>query len=194
MPRMNQSRIIILFLILTTGVAACKLFPKKEKDHMHQYRVENYFSSDQKDTLLTDIVTLIGVKPRTATSLTRFEQEFRPYYIQYSEEFKMVYYFVNENDDHYYYLIRPARSTKGNTRGVGGKFRFENEIIIEFEEIFNTPVLDEDQLIEIGEILFLEMIETGSVEQFFGNKFYIEWPDERLKYHKGLNEWRYDVE
>ena len=161
---------------------------------MQQYRIENYFTSAQIDTLLTDMVAYIGVKPRTANSQTRFDPEFRQYYIQYANQFKMVYFFVNEEGDYYYYLIRPARSAAGNTRGVGGIFRLENEKINDFEEIFNTPVFDEEILIEIGATLFFEMIETGNVDQYLGNMLFVEWPDERLKYHKGLNEWRYDVE
>ena len=161
---------------------------------MQLYRIENYIGAVQTDTLLTNMVIYMGVKPRTATSQTRFQSEFRPYYIEYSRQFQIIYFFVNEAGDHYYYLLRPARSVKGNTRGVGGRFRYENEKIIDFEEIFNTPVFDEDRLIEIGEILFLEMIETGNVEPYKGNNLFIEWPDERLKYHKGLNEWRYDME
>jgi len=186
--------LIIFFLLSMAAINACNLFHLKEKGSMQQYRIEKYFSADQTDTLLTDMVTFIGVKPRTATNQTRFEPEFRPYYIQYSSQFKMVFLFVNEEGDHYYYLIRPARSTMGNTRGVGGRFRFENEKITDFEEIFNTPVFAEERLIEIGETLFLEMIETGIVDKYLGNMLFIEWPDERLKYHKGLNEWRYDVE
>jgi len=189
-----QRNAIIFFLLFLTGITACNFIPKKDKDPMQLYRIENYIGAVQTDTLLTDMVTYIGVKPRTATSQTRFQSEFRPYYIEYSRQFQIIYFFVNEAGDHYYYLLRPARSVKGNTRGVGGRFRYENEKIIDFEEIFNTPVFDEDRLIEIGEILFLEMIETGNVEPYKGNNLFIEWPDERLKYHKGLNEWRYDME
>ncbi|MBW6497691.1 MAG: hypothetical protein K0B09_04830 [Bacteroidales bacterium] len=161
---------------------------------MQQYRIENYFSTDQKDTLLADMVTFIGVKPKTATTQTRFESEFRPYYVAYSRQFQIIYFYVNNEADHYYYLIRPARSLAGTTRGVGGRFRLENEKITDFEEVFNTPVFDEDKLFEIGETLFLEMIETGDVNRYLGNKLFIEWPDDRLRYHKGLHEWRYDVE
>lgn len=161
---------------------------------MQNYKIENYFSQDQIDTLLTDMVTYIGVKPRTATSQSRFEPEFRQYYIQYAAQFKMVYFLINEEGEHYFYLIRPARSPQGNLRGVGGRFMMENEKIYDFEEIFNTLVFDEETLTTIGSSLFLEMIENGNVDQYFGNSLYIEWPDHRLRYHKGLHEWRYDVE
>jgi len=189
-----QKNATIIFLLILTGITACNPFAKKQRDSMQQYRIENYFSTDQKDTLLADMVTFIGVKPKTATTQTRFESEFRPYYVAYSRQFQIIYFYVNNEADHYYYLIRPARSLAGTTRGVGGRFRLENEKITDFEEVFNTPVFDEDKLFEIGETLFLEMIETGDVNRYLGNKLFIEWPDDRLRYHKGLHEWRYDVE
>lgn len=161
---------------------------------MQAYKTENYFSQDQIDTLLVDITTYIGARPKTATSQTRFEPEFRKYYTASSKHYRLLYFFANEQGDHFFYLLRPARHTKGNQRGVGGRFSFVHGQINDFEEIFNTPVFDEDKLIEIGKTLFLEMIEAGNVDKYLGNKVFIEWPDGRLKYHKELNEWRYDLE
>jgi hypothetical protein len=42
-------------------------------------------------------------------------------------------------------------------------------------------------------MLFLEMIKSGNVDKYSGNIEYIEWPDDRLKYDRIRNEWRYDV-
>jgi hypothetical protein len=190
---MLRKRTVLYFLFITI-ISACNLTHKPEEDAMQVYRIENFFSTHQIDTLLTDMVTYIGVKPKTATSQNRFDPEFRQYYIQYAAQFKMVYFFINEEGEHYFYLIRPARSVGGNLRGAGGRFKMENEKIYDFEEVFNTPVFGEDRLIETGAVLFLDMINTGNVDQYLGNRQFIEWPDDRLKYHKGLNEWRYDAE
>lgn len=181
-------------LLLAATITACRPVAEKEKVSMHEYKIENFFGQNKIDTLLTDMVTFIGVKPRPATSQTRFEAQFRPYYIEYANQFSIIYFFVNEQGEHFYYLIRPARTVQGDLRGVGGRFRMAQNKIEDFEEIFNTPVFDREKLIEIGAELFSEMIETGNVDRYLGNPLYIEWPDERLKYHKGLNEWRYDVE
>ncbi len=141
--------------------------------------------------LLVDLVTFIGRKPPTATSETRFDPEFRDYYTLYAKEFEIVYYHTKDDSLHLFYLIRPARSPLGNRRGVGGMFRLDNGQISGFEELFNTPVMEEDRLRDIGRELFEEMLRTGNADRFIGNKEYIEWPDERLRYDKEKFEWRY---
>ncbi len=187
---------IQIILLLATILAGCNFSIQKDNKEtaIQDFGIENYIATDQIDTLLTDLATYIGVKPRIATSQTRFEPQYRQFYVQQARQFKMVFFFVNDQGEHFYYLIRPARSTHGNTRGVGGKFRFAKQKITDFEEIFNTPVHKPEKLFEIGSELFREMINTGNVDRFIGNREYIEWPDGRLKYHKGLYEWRYDVE
>lgn len=184
-----------IILFLSAILAGCNISVQREKEPEKQnFRIENYIAPDQIDTLLTDIVTYIGVKPRAATSQTRFEPRFRQFYVKQALQFKMLFFYINDQGEHFYYLIRPARSTSGSTRGVGGRFRFEKNKIADFEEIFNTPVSDPERLSVIGAELFQEMILTGNVDRFSGNRQFIEWPDGRLKYHKGLNEWRYDVQ
>lgn len=154
--------------------------------------LENFFpEAVAADSLLTDMVTYIGRKPPLATSLTRFDREFREYYIHYSGEFRPIYFFLATDGTHYYYLSRPARSTRGNRRGVGGFFFMEDAQITGFQELFNTYVMTEEELEEIGWTLFRSMVENGHVDDFTGNDQYIEWPDERLKYNKELFEWRY---
>ncbi len=143
------------------------------------------------EDLLIDMVTYIGRKPPLATSETRFEPEFRDYYTTYAKAFEVVYFHVDGDGLHRYYLIRPARSMHGNRRGVGGMFRLENGKITDFEELFNTPVMDEDRLREIGLELFEEMRYKSHVDRFLENRDYIEWPDERLSYDKEKFEWRY---
>jgi hypothetical protein len=141
--------------------------------------------------LLVDMVTYIGRKPPLATSETRFDPEFREYYTTYAKEFEVVYYHIREDGTHLFYLIRPARSLHGNRRGVGGMFRLEHAQINGFEELFNTPVMEEKRLREIGQELFEEMRQAGNVNRFLENRDYIEWPDERLRYDKEKFEWRY---
>ncbi len=158
------------------------------------YDPYNYYTTDKKDTLLVNIVTYIGKKPRLADHQTRHNQEHRKFYTQQSQDYKLVYYYITDDSTHYYYIIRPARSPRGNTRGVGGRFRMKESMkLYDFEELFNTPVLDEQELMEIGETLFTEMVNSGNINHYHGNKEFIEWPDERLKYDKIKNEWRYDV-
>jgi hypothetical protein len=162
-----------------------------EKD---KYQFErSKLTSQQRDTLLVDMVTLIGKKPKTADYINRHEPRFREYYKELSKDFSMEFYH-QADDTCYYFMIRPARSARGNTRGVGGKLTLDQEFRIDyFEESFNTPVYSRDVLERIGWRLFRELIEKRSIEGLLWNVDYIEWPDDRLKYDKEKREWRYDV-
>lgn len=185
-------------MIPLLALATCRSGEKADQaeaiTEMEWYKPRNYFTLQQGDSLMVELATYIGVKPGGATSQTRFEPQFRSYYAEHSKQFRMVFLHKTEEGWYYYYLLRPARDPKGNRRGVGGRFRMEEGRIEDFEEIFNTPAGDEKTLEENGSILFLEWVREGNVDKYLENRQYIEWPDERLKYHKELHEWRYDVQ
>lgn len=184
---MKRLRIFSTLIIISATILGCK---QEEK-----YSIDRYYSTQLQDSLLVNIVTYIGKKPKLTDWQTRHEEQHKEYYKNLSKSFRFVYYHISVDSTHYYYLIRPARSTKGNTRGVGGKFQLgENFQLIDFEEIFNTPILTEQELVEIGLTLFEEIITTGNIDRFVHNKNLIEWPDDRLKYDRVKKEWRYDVE
>jgi len=176
---------LMAIFVLSCDYSGCK-----------KYRYDSYFEKSTRDTLLTDMVTFIGPKPRTANYLSRLETQHRGFYIQQTQGFSIEFFYKSAADTFYFYMIRPARSPKGNTRGVGGKFTLnpENYSIEHFEEIFNTPIYDRDELKVIGCDLFQELKETGNIERYIFNSDLIEWPDDRLKYDKVRREWRYDVE
>ena len=58
-----------------------------------------------------------------------------------------------------------------------------------FEEIVNTPHLDEEVVRERGRFLFRELVKEGNLDKYLTMKHYIEWPDSRLIYDKKVNEW-----
>jgi len=176
--------LFFIFMVLT--FQACHNAKK-------QYNFERHFTKQHRDTLLVDMVTLIGKKPKTADYITRHEPGFRDYYRQLSQHFS-IEFFHQADDTCYYYMIRPARSMRENQRGVGGKFTLdESGRIAYFEESFNTPVYERDELERIGWRLFRELTEKRSISGLLWNVDYIEWPDDRLKYDTEKREWRYDV-
>ena len=173
-------------IIMMITLAACK-------DEKKPYRFNNYYSQQIRDTLLVEMVTLIGKKPKTADYLTRHEPRFRNYYTQLADSFSIVF-FHQADDTCYFYMVRPARSVRGNTRGVGGKLTLDADHKIDyFEESFNTPIYPREELERIGWRLFRELIEKRSISGLLWNVDYIEWPDDRLQYDVEKREWRYDV-
>jgi hypothetical protein len=156
------------------------------------WKVENYYSTAEIDTLLVDFVSYIYKKPSVATWATKFNPEFRKYYINHTDRFEIIYYTII-NDIHYYYLLRPARNEEGfQQRGVGGLFmRNASNTIVEFEEVFNTVIMSPDSLIKVGYHLFDELTKTNTIDNFVNERSIVEWPDGSLFYSKEKKEWRY---
>jgi hypothetical protein len=170
----------ILFSFLLFLSVSCK----------EKYEVENYFSAAERDSLLTDIITYIYIKPQSADWKTRFEPKFRPYFINQLEKFQFEKYFISEKGVHYFFIIRPARSAQGSIRGVGGYFNLDNKgKIVSFKEIFNTPVAPIEELRIKGEELFKWMIMNGNVNDYLKNPDYVEWPNEWTYYDTIQHEW-----
>lgn len=160
-----------------------------------KFAIDRYVAEEKIDTLLADIVTIIGRKPSGADWQSKYDPAYRQYYIKHSSEFSFEYFYIDKNGIHYFYMIRPARHIDGNRRGVGGKYIVTSDGRIDgFEEVFNTPVKGVDELRKTGSILFRELVKTGNIERYSMNRNYVEWPDERLKYDKTRKEWRYDVD
>ncbi|MFO7721987.1 MAG: hypothetical protein R6V49_02075 [Bacteroidales bacterium] len=192
-----KTMFLVASILIFIGCSGSKEHKEAEpqfdlKEFGGQYSVLNFFDQDNADTLLVNIITFIGKKPPLADHLTRFDARFREHYIQQKDAYHFVYYHIGDDSTHYFYIARPARSVKGNTRGVGGMFRLQGELSIAgFEEVFNTPVADAKELRKIGAVLFNELISKKNVNDLLGDTSLIEWPDHRMKYDKEIFEWRY---
>ena len=155
-----------------------------------KYDVSGYVTSLKRDTLLADIITYIYVRPTYSEWHTRFNPQFRKYYVNQIEKFRFEKYFVDDKGIHYYYLIRPARSAEGSIRGVGGMFRLnEKGKIVSFREVFNTPIATLPELQQRGEELFNRMIKHGNVDDYLKHPDYIEWPDKITYYDTIQYQW-----
>lgn len=155
-----------------------------------KYEVSNYLNNVERDSLLTDIITYIYVRPKGVTWENRFDAANRKYYVNVLPKFKFEKLYKDKEGTYYFLLIRPARSAEGTMRAVGGKFKLDDhKDITRFEEIFNTPVGSITVLREKGEELFLYMVENGTVEKYMLNDEYLEWPNAWTYYDTIRHEW-----
>ena len=176
-----------LLAVITLAFAACK-------DQDAPYQVNQHFSNErQLDSLKADLISYVGVPPKRISGLQRLQPKYRQHYIGFLPKYELDRYFIAEDSTHYFFMVRPARSPEANTqRGVGGKFkRNERGRIVVFEEVYNTPIMEEEEIREKGRELFREMVKTGAIEKYAEDRSYVEWPDERLKYDPRTFEWRY---
>ncbi|MFN8348991.1 MAG: hypothetical protein U0X91_28585 [Spirosomataceae bacterium] len=173
-------------ILLTSGLIFCLFEACSEKD---EYSINNYFNTKQQDTLLTNIVTYVYKLAPEAKLDTRFEPRFRTYYQKAALSFVIANYYIAPDSTHYFMLIRPVGAHPTFRRGVVGKFKLKGLMPTEFEEIANTPHLEEAVVRERAGFLFKALIKEKNINNYLSMKHYVEWPDSTLIYDKKKNTW-----
>ncbi len=156
-----------------------------------KHQASDYFIDNQKDSLLTNIITYLYIPAPAATNETKFQPQFRSFYTKNLSSFYLQNYYQSPDGWNYFFVIRPVGGSPKFRRGVLGKFKLEpNSLMpIEFEEVANTPHLAEKIVKERGQYLFRELIKNRNLDKQIPMKQYIEWPDEHLQYDKKVHEW-----
>lgn len=154
-----------------------------------KYQVSTYFDKAQQDTLLANIVTYIYSKAPQSSNQTKFQPQFRNFYVAALPKFSIENYFIGPDSTHYFFVIRPVGNLP-HKRGVIGRYKLgKNLMPIHFEEVVNTPHLEEKLVKERGRFLFNELIKNDNLDKYLTMKHYVEWPDANLVYDKEQNEW-----
>jgi hypothetical protein len=154
-----------------------------------KYSVNAYFDKTQQDSLLTNIVTYIYSKAPQSDNETRFQPQFRKFYVAVLPKFSIQNYYIAPDSTHYFFVIRPVGGLPYK-RGVIGRYKLGKKgMPTNFEEVVNTPHLEEKLVKERGKFLFTELIKNGNLDKYLSMKHYVEWPDANLVYDKKLNEW-----
>lgn len=177
----NMKKILVYLLIAFFGLAGCH-----SKDE-----AAYYFSDSERDTLLTNIITIISEKALYASDSTKYQAQFRAEYVKRLPIFEFVQLTKDTSGIFTYLISRPVAGRKDLRRGVVGTFTLKpNSLDIDqFEEVANTPHFDEETVKERGAFLFHELVKTGSLKQYIAMKHYVEWPDATLKYDKQKRAW-----
>lgn len=172
----------ILIILIVVFFTAC---------NSKKYQVSDYFTDNQRDSLLTDIITYVYINAPQATNKTKFQPQFRGFYAKSLSSFNLQNYYQSKDGWNYFFLIRPVGASPKFRRGVLGKFKLKENSLTptDFEEIANTPHLEEEVVKKRGKYLFQELIKNGNLDKQIPMKQYIEWPDKHLAYDKKLNEW-----
>jgi hypothetical protein len=173
----------ILLIFITIGSSCNRV--------KYPYCPENFYARERLDSLLIEMVTIMGKRPKSIDKAASMLPEYRSYYEKLAREYELRFLFIGNDSVHYFYIIRPARNHTGNVnRAAGGYFSLDSTgQIVRFVEVFNTTILPVDELTEKGIPLFRMMIKTGNIDPFLRDRKLIEWPSETSHYDQELNEW-----
>lgn len=149
------------------------------------------FSSSERDTLLTNIITIISEKALYASDSTKYSPKFRAEYVSRLPLFRFIHVSKDTLGKYNFLISRPVAGRKDLRRGVIGTFTLKpnSTDILDFEELANTPHFDEKLVEERGGFLFRELVKNGSITEYFPMRQYVEWPDSTLRYDKRSHSW-----
>jgi len=177
------------YIITLTAIASFALSACSTKD---KYDVARYYSTKQEqDSLLTSIVTYIFEKPTEASWKSRFENDYRPFYLKAAaSQFSIYKYYIADDGTHYYYVIRPGYKPT-EKRGAAGYFKMDKNFKLKgFREVFVTPVLPEKDVKNRCAFLFDEMVKNHNIDKYKDMKTYVQWPNKITYYDTTIYQWQ----
>lgn len=176
----------ILHLLLVIAIlASCN-----NKD----YDPALYISKQEQDSLIYSVIRYSSKLPPNSNHQNKFESQFDEYYRAVAADYDIRAYYKDEKGTHYFLMTRPARSITPMRESIGCKMVYgPDKEIREYEEVFRTWKMPEDQLNEKFPMLFDKMVRGESLEKYYPKNAgdqYIEFPDGRFYFDKKERKWR----
>jgi hypothetical protein len=154
-----------------------------------KYDPLTYYNAQEKDALLTSIISYIFIAPPYTAMTERFKPEHREFYSGLTSKFSLNELYLAADGTHYFFVLRPGPKSD-EVRGVGGHFkRGDGFLLKDFREVFVTPLLSATEVKEKGSFLFDKMV-GGEMKDYLRMKSYVQWPNEASVYDTVTYEWR----
>ncbi|HMP99279.1 MAG TPA: hypothetical protein PKC24_05810 [Cyclobacteriaceae bacterium] len=159
-----------------------------------KYKPETHLNLKEQDQVMRSIIRYVAKLPRrTADSLRMLDKYDDHYELQLSKH-RLFRYYIDKNGEHFFLITRRAPSIYEKYVAVGGRMRYDkNGVIIEYEEVFRTWKLFENEINERAPYLFDLMIKGEDLTPYYtatAGFNYIEFPDDNVYYDKEVRAWR----
>ena len=158
------------------------------------YDPSNYLSPEEQTGMLWKTIRYSTQLAPTATHKTKFDTTFNWYYERAVNEYDIRAWYKNETGDQYFLMSRQARSITPMREAIGGKLRLDDQgNLTEYEEIFRTWKMPDEQMKPRALMLFDKMVKGESLEPYYPKNTgdqYIEFPDARFYFDKAARRWR----
>ncbi|GEM_PF-1147586 len=178
-------------IILLVGISALLFSCSKSKTT----EAGKILSQKDYDSLLIQLAPYVVKKPDAMTYAERFDRSSRSFYKNYIDltSGKIRYYFKTDSVEFFTYEYQDKASLYEHYRTFGGYVKRNPDTgKIEFLNLlYQTPRCVRDELEAKGQVLFKEMISSGNVDKYFGNKDLVYVPNEDIYYDHKRNRWDY---
>lgn len=175
--------IIPLFILLL--LSSCK---------NNSYEPAKYLSKGEQDSLIYHVIRYSARLAPRSNHQIKFNPEFDEYYRAVATDYDIRAYYITPDSTHYFLMTRVARSITPMRESIGCKMIYgPHHEIKEYEEVFRTWKMPEEELNKKFPMLFEKMVKGESLEPYYpknaGSK-YIEFPDARFYFDKEQRKWR----
>jgi hypothetical protein len=179
-------KIAAFLMILFSCIWSCE---SREK-----YNPTRYLPLGEQKQFLNNIGRYIAKLPKRASHEQKFDSRYDEYYQEEMQKYKVQHYYISPDSTHFFLVNRPAPSLYEKRVAIGGRLKYNNKGgLVEYEEVFRTWKMKEDELTRKGEILFKTMVEKGNVNEYLPDKTqedWVEFPDSRNFFDKTSRRWR----
>jgi len=162
-------------------------------DSRKEYNPDSHLSIMEKDKVMTAVIRYLA-KPPEGYEAERLDKKHDEYYMEVAGRHKIANYYIDSNGVHYFLISRPAASLMDKRVATGGKAKFDKDWnLIEYEEVFRTWKMKEEELNNRGPFLFDLMVRGQPLEPYQmpnAKEEYIEFPDQRTYYDKSSRSWK----
>jgi len=152
----------------------------------------DYLTREQEREILWPVIHYAAKLPPGANRDTRFNQRFDDYYQNVILDYNFLHLSPNDDGSYFFLLERPARSITPMFESIGGKFKYEKDSLVEYEEIFRMWKMPDADLKKRGREMFVRMVKGSDLSIYYskyaGDK-YIEFPDDRFHFDKNKRRW-----
>lgn len=174
----------VLFLTILS-LAACTA--------NRDYEVSSHLSSSEQEAFKRSIIRYVAPLPEKADEENRFDVKFDAHYARQTDRVRLDKYFPSPDGYIYFEISRIAPSFKVKRVATAGRLRYdENGEIEEYEEVYRTWKMEEEELATKTKLLFSRFIAGGELTPYLStnsDEEYIEFPDNQVKYDRELRRW-----
>lgn len=155
-----------------------------------------YLSAEETENFKYDIIRYTVKMPKKATSETKFSEEFDEQYKQKAQNSDLIFYYVNPDNtnESFFALTYIVPSLYGKkVAAVGRVVKDDTGNIVEYEEVFRTWKMEEEELREKTRLLFEKYLQGKDLSPYYTKnskgEFYIEFPDDNTSFDIKTKQW-----
>lgn len=157
------------------------------------YEVSTHLSSPEQEAFKKSIIRYVAPLPEKANEKNRFDVKFDAHYDRQTDRVRLDKYFPSPDGYVYFEVSRIAPSFKVKRAATAGRIKYDAAgEIEEYEEVYRTWKMEEEELSKKTELLFDTFVTGKDLTLYLtanSEEEYIEFPDNQVKYDKELRSW-----